>query len=35
MVAAFKGNNNEGDIAESDTDSKTLEGSEELSTDQD
>ena len=35
MVAAFKGNNNEDDIAESDTDSITLEESEEIFTDQD
>ena len=35
MVAAFIANNNEDDIAESDTDSVTLEKSEELFPDQD
>ena len=34
MVAAFKANNNEDDIAESDTDSVTLEESKELFPDQ-
>ena len=35
MVAAFKANNNEDDIAESDTDGVTLQESEELFLDQD